>query len=74
MVDKKNSVDVITADVCKQVDLRLSDILNKIEPYNINMAHIMQTKGCQTDRKHNLSIYQRHFRFDYHFLILPEIS
>lgn len=28
--DKKTSVDVITADICKQVDLRLHDILNKI--------------------------------------------
>lgn len=75
LVDKKNSVDAITADLCKQVDLRLYDILNKIEPYNINMACITQTKVCQTDRKPNLSIYQEgHFRFDYHFLILPEIS
>lgn len=28
--DKKSSVDVITADLCKQVDLRLHDILNKM--------------------------------------------
>lgn len=68
------SVDIITADLSKQVGLRLHDILNKISPHNINMACITWTKSCQTDKISQFSRKDVLERFDHHFLISQIMS